>query len=379
MSSSGAVQAGSGLPGYAVSNGARNNYDPLRTLYNAKAGKLARFRAALANAQAGLGFVDIAVVADSLALFNGTVYAQGWPAALRAQLATMFGLTQRPGLIPGFGMQDLNTYAGGMGTGGATYPFSVGAGATWTCVLPLAAPNISVVSPKTNPAASNWTIDAVAQGAIPFPGGAGDQLTAGAVQTDAVHTVVVTTPAGGGAYHGVYATGGATGIRVHNVALTGTDASFGGATKNWSDLTAGGLLAVRLAMLAAVPVVPHLWIYCMGTNDLIDGNTPAQVIAGARTTIGQLPGAPGTAGQTSDLILMPPWSGAGVAVATQQSMAGQFYALADSLDVPAFDWYDQVQGQAGGFANGMIGADGLHASALGNKITGIRLAQALAA
>lgn len=384
MSSSGAqgAVAGTGLPASAVAVGARNPYDALRTLYNAKAARLARFRGALANAQAGLGFVDIGIVADSLALFNGAVFTQAWPAFMRAQLAAMYGLVQRPGLIPGVGMNDLSVLAGGMGTaGGVTYPTAAAAGATWTCNLPVPCTSIFLIGPKTNAAAATTTIDAVAANPFPIPGGAGYQsVNLAAGLADAVHTVVVTTgSAGAASFHSLLGTGGAAGIRIHNLGVNGTYAGAGNVNQNWSNFGATSIVTLRLAALAAAGIVPHLWIYCLATNDEILGQSAAQVVAGALATIAALPGAPGTPGQTSDLLLMAPWGSSAVALATQQAVQGQYYAMADSLDVPMFDWYEQVQGQAGGVANGMISGDNLHTSTQGNKITGIRLAQSLAA
>lgn len=365
------------IPSYVVNP--QNGFDPLVSGYNANDNTLRNIRAALAKAQAGLGFADIAVIGDSLQLrvgSGGLPYAQVWPAMMRARLAQLYGnLVERPGYVCGLGMQDLQTYQFGMATAGATYPFSGGINATWTCALPLASTDINMIGPKTNPSAGATTVDAVAANPFPIPGGAGYQsVSLGGPFADALHTVAVTNGAGGGAYHGLFATGGAAGIRVSNLAVNGTCASFGSSIVSWSDMTATSLLTLRLAALAAAGVVPQLWVYVLGGNDLINDPVASRIpliTAGALATINALPGV---AARTADVIIVPEWSAFTVATALQTQLAGAYYALADSLNCALLDWYLRVGGQATGFANGLIGTDGLHPALAGHRNIALAMA-----
>lgn len=178
------------------------------------------------------------------------------------------------------------------------------------------------------------------------------------------HTLRINNPGVSSVY--VYLGGGkisnADGIAVDNICQGGSRAASGTTAQNWTDLTvAPGPYINRKQMWETLGVTPDLVVAALGANDILNGDTAANAVNGLNTIRGWYP--------NSDFMLLHTGAFSGATIPVFDQYSALKYALADTLDVPMFDFRYKMGDSDEANSFGILGADNAHANdALANEL-----------
>lgn len=129
--------------------------------------------------------------------------------------------------------------------------------------------------------------------------------------------------------------------------------------------------ATATAQTVNVGREPHVVHLAIGGNDMLNGLTVANTTAAITTLRNLYPGS------DAILHLFHNVSTTLQAQSVQDSFAAAFYQLADTLDIPLFDWRDRVGTYAQAQANGIMGDYQVHLKGSGYAMIGSLLAEVI--
>jgi hypothetical protein len=343
-------------------------WNPISSVYNDTAATKQRSRYAMGRAAAGIGQFHVAIIGQSLeCAFNGNGltqdYTKSWPRVFAQELATLLGgISMYDGIVPATGCTDRWTLGGLANTTTAASYITFNGGGTAQITLS-AGQDIWVAVAAQNAAGIAWTIDGVAQAATPSGGGAVIATQHVAGQANTAHTLAFTGPASVNYLSAVASLQSGPGIVLHNLALGGASAAFGGAFQSWTDNSSGlSLNPARIGMLTTLGITPDLVIIDLLNNDAFHSVSVATAAAALASIIAQFP--------NSDIILIAPTA------AQWQPYQQAIYAQANTSNCRVFDWADLLGGLANATAQGWIGPDGIHPQYSAHVIMGRTLAAA---
>lgn len=335
------------VPAAPVS-GRNGIYDSRLGIYNFKPSQFRRWHAAVARAQAGLGYAKWAPVGDSLTAAQSAVFATQ---AYSAVISRLFA--------PGLGLP----FAGG--PVGATQRTS-GVDARWNPEAGWTSAGLNAQITQNSTAGRKNTYTSDHAGTIvdlfyfntsaaftyKIDGGSALSVTPTGAQTvgtitvtgllDTTHTVEVTVPASGTVFLIGAAVRKATGLQVWNAGLGGNTAV------NWANATAFAPLQV------VKPWLPNLATVMLGTNDANQSVSAADYKTAMLAIVDSL--LPAT-----DVLLFTPPPASGLDLAPYRQV---LYEVAEARDLPLLDLLDRFGSWATANANGQV-TDPLHLNAIG--------------
>lgn len=348
-------------PSY-LPNTALHNWRAETSSYNFKDSNQHAFRGAVAKLLEGSADVDIAGVFDSTGIgYNGSTYkyTNSIPYQFGKSLAAMLG-------VPfGGGMQMCvsdGTHATdrwvltGVATVGSSYIIAQGAGtAEWTACDVGTQVDLVYSNIQTN--GLTWTIDGVAQTPLVTNGTSTMRKVTVTGLSSGYHKVKITSLAGKTML--LYEIGvrnpDVKSLYVHALAVGGSRANSGTNDQNWSSTAStipAGLGFTLVGGFNLLGYAPSLVICCLGNNDIYQGQTVPNILAGITAVRNYWPNA-------AFSLAHPPMI-PGTNAVNFASFCTALFGLVDTLDASFLDWNDLVGTTIGFVADGQAGVDGVH-------------------
>jgi len=140
---------------------------------------------------------------------------------------------------------------------------------------------------------------------------------------------------------------------VHNLALGGARANSGTAAINYSDTTNAGLGTLMSRITGQWGITADALVVCCGHNDAYQGVAASAIATGLSTMRGYM-------SSTAAMLMVGPKVSGTDDVTQFFPFISAAYGLADSLNVPLWDWNDHTDTRTSFAADGLVGADGFH-------------------
>lgn len=367
-------------PAYVLANGHTplNHFNAERSVYNWKASNTDQMRASLNRALSGSLEHHVFIGDSETHNFVGPPPAvsdprQMWPRRWRDFLTTTLGVPSggegviRVGKATQTGFLDPRWTLGSGWTQFTTNAAAATNGAVATCVTSQACTTVELYyRDVSGSATASVTVDGANAQTITTTGTSAMKKLTWTGLANTTHTIVLTTTSatsftlfGAGAYN-------ASGLVAQNMAAYGTQVTTDWGTSYFSyasvvQLLFGGTVTAPATTAGvgnglAHPTVLHVQL---GVNDIKNTTTSAATIAAAiQTLVGYFAGA-----EVYLHAQLQPNTTLGVTQAEWEEYVAALYALADTLDVPLFDWHHRSGGITTALANGAMSSDGLHPTA----------------
>lgn len=342
-------------------------FDSLTGLYNAKGTNLRKFHAGVIRALQGTGKCNVLFLGDSSLIGyngNGSSIVQESiqiPRVFQDVLATILGTQAAGGFVPftGASATPSDKFVLNSGTANSTtYPgiyfLNTASAATWS--PDRLGTEVGFWYSDLSFSGFTYSIDGATAVPVTTTGTSAWKKLSVTGLTYGTHTLKITN--GGGAGTFVFLSGGIVtnsyGIAAHNIAWGGSRAAIGTAALNWTDVVSANSLYInRKLMFDVTPaIVPDLVVVALGANDISQGDTAANAVAGLNTIRGWYP--------SSDFLMIHETTLGGTNLTTYDDYSAQKYALADTLDCPLLDFRHKMGDNTEAIANGLIGADNAH-------------------
>lgn len=364
-----------GLPSYALTDPVGPNNAALG-LYNAKSTNMRKTHKGLVSALNG-GKMNIAVIGDSVSTgYNGSAVIDRNSFAQRMQLAMcgQLGVARAGGFHAALAAISLSSDRWTLNAGtvnGSSFAglLQMNAGAAITFQTEQECTGFDIVSTETS--VSGWTYQV--DGGTPVPVTTTGASTYKKISitglTLGYHSIRLNTSANFLFVVAVCPTV-ASGIAMHNLGFGGSRANGGSGAVNWTDtVTANQLYSNHKVGFDILGITPDLVICELGGNDIFQGDTPVNAIAGLTTIRGWWP--------TADFLMVGLSNLNGTNMTNWDDYWHRKYLLADTLDVPLLDYRSKMGDYTEALANGLLGADNAHLSNGSNIELGRLLATAV--
>jgi lysophospholipase L1-like esterase len=320
--------------------------------FNWQSSNTRRLQRSLGAALAGTGYSDHLIIGDSTsASYTGTTtFPSMWPRIMRAQMTNRGIPLGGTGWVlttdyttEGPDPRWTHTGTWTNGNNGFQYTTTNGATQTFTSDVPGTAISFAYFN---NSGAFTITVD----------GGSPVTVTPTATNTVAIytasglanttHTITFTTTTTSITSVVAAQCYNPSGLRVHNLAFSGTNAT----DALWTTNTYNHLIWMITSGLLASPDVLHI---ALGVNDLNNGHTSSAVVAALTSIRGFF--------SSADVILYGQYQPSGTTTANWAAYIQALYQLAVTFNCPLVDLYQRSGGYTNANSLGMMG-DGTHPS-----------------